>query len=51
MHLVRFVILAAAIVVAQGCAFTKATLDVKPTAAKVAGPLGDVPAIRSRSRT
>lgn len=42
MHLFRFLILAAAILVAQGCAFTKATLDVKPTAAKVAGPLGDV---------
>jgi uncharacterized lipoprotein YajG len=41
-HLLRFLVLATAILVAQGCAFTKATLDVKPTAAKVAGPLGDV---------
>jgi uncharacterized lipoprotein YajG len=41
-HLLRFLILATAILVAQGCAFTKATLDVKPTAAKVAGPLGEV---------
>lgn len=45
MNFFRFVILAAAVLVAQGCAFTKATLDVKPTAAKVAGPLGDVPSI------
>jgi uncharacterized lipoprotein YajG len=44
-HLLRFLILATAILVAQGCAFTKATLDVKPTAAKVAGPLGDVSSI------
>jgi uncharacterized lipoprotein YajG len=44
-HLLRFLILAAAILVAQGCAFTKATLDVKPTSAQVAGPLGDLPPI------
>ncbi len=45
MHSLRFLILAAAILVMQGCAFTKATLDVKPTNAQVAGPLGDVPPI------
>lgn len=45
MHLLRFLIVATAILVAQGCAFTKATLDVKPTNAKVAGPLGDVPPV------
>jgi uncharacterized lipoprotein YajG len=44
-HLLRFLILAAAVLVMQGCAFTKATLDVKPTAAQVAGPLGDVQSI------
>jgi uncharacterized lipoprotein YajG len=48
-HLLRFLIVAAAILVAQGCAFTKATLDVKPTAAKVAGPLGDVQPIAFQS--
>ena len=46
MHLLRFLVIAAAILVAQGCAFTKATLDVKPTAAQVAGPLGEVPSIK-----
>lgn len=45
MHLLRFLLIATAILVAQGCAFTKATLDVKPTATQVAGPLGDVPSI------
>jgi len=44
-HLLRFLVIATAVLVMQGCAFTKATLDVKPTAAKVAGPLGDVPQI------
>lgn len=42
MHLLRFLILAVAVVVMQGCAFTKATLDVKHTNAQIAGPLGDV---------
>ncbi|HEY0686645.1 MAG TPA: YajG family lipoprotein [Steroidobacter sp.] len=45
MHLLRFLVIAAAVLVAQGCAFTKATLDVKPTAAQVAGPLGDLQSI------
>lgn len=45
MHLLRFLVITAAILVLQGCAFTKATLDVKTTATQVAGPLGDVPSI------
>ncbi|MBL8270880.1 YajG family lipoprotein [Steroidobacter sp.] len=42
MQLLRFLVLAVAVLVMQGCAFTKATLDVKHTNAQIAGPLGDV---------
>jgi uncharacterized lipoprotein YajG len=45
--ILKMAALAAAALVMQGCAFTKATLDIHATPeAKVAGPLGDVKSIR-----
>jgi uncharacterized lipoprotein YajG len=47
MGLVRIAAVAAVIIFLQGCAFTKATLDVHAnTDVHVAGPLGDVESIR-----
>ncbi|MFC4311252.1 YajG family lipoprotein [Steroidobacter flavus] len=46
MKLLKYLAFAAAFLVLQGCAFTKATLDVKPSPdVHVAGPLGDVKSI------
>ena len=50
MKLMKIVGLLIALAVLQGCAFTKATLDVRPTPdTRIAGPLGDVKILQFQS--